>query len=352
MPRALVTGANGHVGSNLVRDLLDHGWDVVPFVRKSSDLTGLSGLDLQMRYGDILDKESVDAAMEDFDCVFHTAAVYRVWAKDPAEIIRPALEGSEHVIAAAGAKGVKRVVYTSSVVAVGPSSSDTPRTAEDWNEGYESPYVTAKTDAERASHRLADEHGVEMVVVNPGLVLGQLDYRITPSTEGFAAIVSGEGQYLVGGTNAVSVRDVATGHRLAAEKGRPGERYILAGPDNVSTKDYHLKVDALTGSSSQDLTWAPSFVPHVMAFFMEMGAGITGGKPKFTRAMIRDYTTNPYWWFDIEKSRTELGYEPMGLDEVIAESVSWLVHIGAAPPVRQGALRLKFPPKEWWPAPK
>lgn len=119
MTQALVTGANGHIGSNLVRELLDHGYAVVAFVRDGADLRGLDGLDVTLVRGDILDEEACEPAAVECDYVFHLAAPYLTWARDPSTIIDPAVRGTENVLRAAKKRGVKRVVVTGSCNAVG-----------------------------------------------------------------------------------------------------------------------------------------------------------------------------------------------------------------------------------------
>ena len=216
MTRVLITGANGHLGANTVRSLLKRGYEVVPFVRRNSDLRGLSDLNLEYRYGDIMDGGSLTEAAQECDIIIHSATVFRMWAKDPNDIIQPALVGTRNVFSAAQQVAIKRVIYTSSVVAVG--LSDDPqslRTSIQWNEDPNGPYNLAKTRSEQEAWRLADEYQIPMIALCPGTMLGPHDYRITPSTELIRDYVNGTGQTFNAGLSYVDVRDAAEVHVLA-----------------------------------------------------------------------------------------------------------------------------------------
>lgn len=192
MNRILVTGANGHIGAKIVRSLLKHGYEVVPFVRTTSDLRGLAPLNLTYAYGDVMDESSLLAAAEGCEAIIHTAAVYRYWAKDPEEIMKPALDGTRNMFNAAKKVGVKRIIYTSSVWAVGLSTApDMLRTTKDWNTDSQNPYEVAKTQSEQVAWQMADEFGIPMIAICPNGVLGPYDFRPTPSTVGFRDLVNG-----------------------------------------------------------------------------------------------------------------------------------------------------------------
>src|SRR5688572_22528103 len=153
--RVLVTGANGHIGNHVVRELISARHDPVPFVRKSSDVSGLKDLGLTLHYGDVQDRSSLEAAARGCDAIIHLAAVYAMRPKTAEEIMRPAVEGTENILQVAKAIGAKRVVYTSSVVAVGYSSTPAVRSERDWNEDPQVPYFRAKTQSERQAWQLS-----------------------------------------------------------------------------------------------------------------------------------------------------------------------------------------------------
>jgi dihydroflavonol-4-reductase len=345
MPRAIVTGANGHVGAHLIRELLARGYEIVAFVRRSSDLTGLEGLDIELRYGDVLDADSLLAAAEGCDVMFHTAAVYRTWARSADEVMAPALEGTRNAFAAAREHAIGRIVYTSSVVAIGNAHSpDAPRSGKDWNDDPSSVYYRAKTESEREAHRLAEETGIELVAVCPGVVLGSLDYRITPSTDIVRGVVNRTMFTWNGGINVVSAADVARVHALAAEKGVPGHRYP-AGGANLTVRELGARLREMTGVKPRHLG-GPRWLSYVLAAIMELGARIVGKQPMATRALARDMSGR-YGYLDIEETRA-LGFEPTPLDAVLDETLCWLVHLGELRPRVARNLGDRFRPQAGW----
>ena len=185
-------------------------------VRESSDLRGLEGVDVERKHGDILDAESVRAAARGAQSVFNVAAVYATSGHSVEEIMRPAVEGTENVLRAAAAEGVERVVQTSTTGAIGFSHSpEIVLNETHWNDDPQMTYFVAKTKSERLAWQIADELDIDMVTVNPTGILGQYDYRITPSTSLVRGFLEGSSMSVQGGVNIVDVRDVARGHLLA-----------------------------------------------------------------------------------------------------------------------------------------
>lgn len=318
MPRALVTGANGHIGSNLVRELLEHGYVVVAFVREGADLRGLDGLDVTLARGDVLDAKTVEPAAVGCDYVFHTAAPYVTWARDPSTIIEPAVRGTENVLRAAKKGAVKRVVVTGSCNAVG-FTRDKPLDETSWRERATSPYLRAKLEQERRAREIAKELDLDVVTVLPTTVIGPHDYRKTPTTAPFVDAFCGKGPVPFP-MNLVDVRDVATGHRLAAEKGRRGERYLLGG-DNVDLPTLANLIEKYTGKKpARGLP--PAWVLRVVAVGAEAFAAISGKPPMITRALLDD-VAGGVPLFTIDKAKTELGYAPRSGDDAIAATVEW-----------------------------
>lgn len=326
MPTALVTGANGHLGANLVRELIAGGWKVVAFVRVSSDLTALEGLDLTLRYGDILDRDSLDRAMEGIDVLFHAAAVYRNWTADPKAMLRPAIEGTENVLRAAALAGVDRVIATSSCNAVGFTDDPSkPLDETTWNTELHLPYVEGKVRAERLAWELAEELGLELITMLPTGILGPHDHRITPTTAYLRDALAGKGPVLAGSSNMVHVADVARAHVLAAACGTPGERYLVGGP-NVS--DMHLAdlIAQRTGRRPMILA-APRWLLMGIAAVVEGFASLTGAEPTLTRAMVRT-AAGRHVCFDTSKATRELGFTARGPGEVIDATQAWLQRTG------------------------
>jgi dihydroflavonol-4-reductase len=330
---ALITGANGHIGSNLVRELLDHDYDVRAMVRTTSDTRGIDDLDIELRHGDIVDSTAVHEAVDGVDVVFHLAAPYRTWARDVQEIIRPAVEGTRNVLEAASDSGVDLVVATSSCNAVGFADDENePRNEQHWNESTRAPYFRAKAEAERLGFEWAEELGVDFLTVLPTGVLGRYDYRGTPTTQPVVAAMNGKGPVPFA-MNAIDVRDVATGHRLAAEKGKPGERYLLGG-DNHSADEVADVIEGLTGARPS-VGLPPVFLLKIVATITETFGRFTGNPPPISRAEIRDAAgKSPV--FDCTKARTELGLAPAPMPAVMQETFDWAAEMGWLSPKVRG----------------
>ena len=232
--RVLVTGANGHVGYTLCQHLVANGYSVRASIRNpdnAATASPLEALGCDIVGLDILDESQFVAAMDGVAGTFHVAAAYKNVPKNPElEVIRPAVVGARNAVAAAAKVGVQRLVLTSSAVAIGPGRiGELPRTEADWNDSAKLPYAIAKTRAEREAWQLAEELNVDVVSVNPPIVVGPGFHRHTESTMIF--------QHLIDGTfpavplwyaSTVDARDVATGQRLAFEQADAKGRYILS----------------------------------------------------------------------------------------------------------------------------
>lgn len=324
--RALVTGASGHIGANLVRDLVEHGYTVRAFVRAKSDTRGLDGLDVERVTGDVLDPTSVERACEGCSLVFHAGAPYVTWARDPSTIVEPAVRGTENVLRAAKAAGVRRVVVTSSCNAVGFTKGERldERT---WNERATSPYMRAKLEQERRADALAAELDLDVVKVLPTGVLGPHDYRRTPTTGPFVDALVGKGPVPFP-MNLIDVRDVARGHVLAAERGRRGERYLLGG-ENVDVSTLASLVEKHTGRRPKE-GLPPAWVLRTVAAVSEAFAPLVGTAPPITRALLDDVDGGAPL-FDCGKARRELGLEPRGAEEVVVSVIAWARQMGWMP---------------------
>ena len=349
MTRVLVTGANGHVGADLVRSLIKKGYVVAPFVRPTSDLRGLTGLDLAYIYGDVQDGDSLMKAAEGCEAIIHCAAVYRTWAKDPDEIMQPAVAGTRNVFAAARQAGVKRLVYTSSIAAVGTSSNpSTLLSAGDWDDRAQLPYNIAKTRSEREAWKLADEYSLPMISLCPGFVLGRYDYRITPSMETIQGFLNGTGITAEGGFSYVDVRDVAEIHALAVEHGEPGQRYIVTA-HNIRLRAMADRVNRETGINVRHLG-GPRWVAGLFAGLMEAAARVTKRKPYLTRAVVNDVVQR-YYWYDASPTWAAFGHEPIGMEEMLRDTISWLVFSGTLRQDVAAQLAPDFAPDEEWAGP-
>ncbi len=340
--RVCVTGASGHIGANIVHELVSRGHDVSVSVRSRARLRATVGLDLRVHEGDVLDAASLRPALEGAEILFHAAAVYKSWTRDPEEMRRTAVEGTKNALRAAKDAGVRRVVHTSSCNAVG-FAKDLAKPFDEtvWNDTPHLPYVRAKVDSEKVAHALADELGLDLVAVLPTGVVGRFDYGPTPSTKNFVDILNRKAP--IGfPVNLVDVRDVALGHVLAAEKGKPGERYLLGG-ENADVERLARVVREETGVEPK-VGLPPAWVLASVATIGELVASVTGKEPPLTRAMVREIVESKGIVFDCSKAKRELGFEPRKLDEVVREAARWAAFAGFV----DAGIAEKLPPDPSW----
>lgn len=326
--RALVTGANGHIGSHVVRHCLADGIEAVAFVRAKSDQRALAGLDVERRVGDLLDADSLRRACEGVELVFHVASPHRNFARDPETIVRPAVVGTRNVLDAARAAGVRRVVVTSSGAAVG----FTDDLAKPLDEGHfltvaESPYTRAKIEAEALARKEAEVGGLEVVITNPSGVFGPRDYRITPASSALVGLLQGDPSFL--GVCVTDVRDVAAGHVLAARLGKSGRRYLLTG-DRLRPDEVSAHFAAVAGVRPPTLR-PPRFLLSFLAGRMEKKAAAADTDAGLTRSQVAD-VYGRHLLYDSTRARTELGAGFRPADDVLRDAFRWLLFMDALKP--------------------
>jgi dihydroflavonol-4-reductase len=339
MKPTLVTGANGHLGNNLCRQLVARGERVRAMIRASADAAPLAGLDLEIVRGDIMDPASTARAVDGCGRLYHTAAGFLMWSKDPErDIIRPSVDGTRNVLEAAVRAGVEKVVYTSSSGTIGHADSPTAR----WNETrpYPTPhthYLRGKIAAEQEAFAIARKSGLAMVSIHPGLILGPRFWKPSESVAQVVQFVNqGAPVYFDGGFSVVDVDDVARGAVLAMEKGRSGERYILAG-DNVTVKQLFDLMAELTGLKAPSLR-LPVPVVRALATALELVSKLTGSRPMLDRSQVDEFA-GKYAYFDSSKAERELGYTHLPARDTLRRTVAWIVERGMVPAKRRGALR-------------
>ena len=260
--KAFVTGATGFLGSHVARVLADQGADLRLLVRATSNLRNLQGLKAETATGDLRDAGSLEKAMSGCDTVFHVAADYRLWVRDPGEMYRSNVEGTRAILEAARKNGVRRVVYTSSVATMGftenghPADEDSPVSLADMI-GH---YKRSKFMAEQIALE-AGRSGLHVVTVNPTTPVGEQDVKPTPTGRIVVDFLKRKfPAYVETGLNLVDVRECARGHVAALEKGKAGERYILGG-ENLTLKQILDKLAMITGLPSPKVK-----LPYVFAF--------------------------------------------------------------------------------------
>lgn len=339
--RVLVTGANGHIGSHVVRQCQQQGHMVRAFVRPGADCRGLQGLDPEYAEGDIMDAGAVSRAAEGMDAIIHMAAVYRTMAKNADDIVAPAIQGAENVFQAASEHGVKRVVYTSSAASVGFSYDPQElRTGDDWNNDPHNPYYQAKTYSEQRAQALSKEHGIHLVVICPTLVLGPGDYRVTPSNQLVRDWLNGVGQTYRGGLNLVDVRDVAAAHVAALTKGENGRRYIV-GSENLTVKEVGKLMQKLTGRKPLHIGLGRG--PMLWsAKWTERLCNTLGTRPPITYDLIYEVSER-YAYFDTSEANRTFGITPRSTESALRDAIAWLIHLGKVKPAIAEKLKEQFP---------
>lgn len=349
--KVFVTGGTGFIGTRLVEALIDRGETIRVLSRRadpklppafdrqdggpwppigaSSSMSDRWAERVELVRGDISDRDSLVRGMEGCSRVFHLAAYAKNWARDPQTYFDVNVQGMRNVLDAAGELGVERVVCTSSIVTLGPTppgvvgDEDTPRITD----RYYTEYEESKTVAEREALRHAQE-GLPVVVVNPTRVFGPghlsegnaLSRLIDEYDRGRMPFLLGRGLNV---GNYVLVDDVAQGHILAMEKGRPGQRYILGG-ENVSLRDLLRMVDRVSGKRHLHL---PTFriVALLFAEFQKKRAEWLDVYPRITPGWVKTFLVD--WAHSSEKARRELGYRPTPLVEAVRITYEWLQQI-------------------------
>jgi dihydroflavonol-4-reductase len=327
--KTLITGANGHIGSNIARRLLDDNREVKAMVREKSDLRGLYGLDVEIVKGDVLDPSSLQKVVKGCDSIYHTAAIVSNTDDDGDLTIRTAVNGTRNLLDAVSGISIDKLVYTSSIATLGAGRSasnlgDESNRNEMAAGQYKNAYTTAKIESEEIASRLGEERDIPIVFVNPSTVLGAYDFKMTPSNRLIYDFLTTGPKFhcRAGGLNIVDVKDVATGHLLAEKKGRIGERYILGG-DNISLFKLYRTMSRLTGRRPPYVKLTKS-VLMLRASVVELISRLTGKQPGVTREDLQKFPI-VYWFFDCTKARKELGYHPIPYRQVLGNAIVWFI---------------------------
>lgn len=325
--KCFVTGASGFIGANLVHELVARGHEVKALVRRTSDLRGLRGARFERVEGDVTEAEVLGRAMQGCDWCFHAAASYHLWLPDYAPMYRANVEGTRTVLEAAAAAGCGRIVYTSTVGCIGlpknvngqivPTDESTPVSESQMS----NPYKRSKWQAEQVALELARK-GLPIVIVNPSAPVGPRDVKPTPTGQVIVDFLNrAMPAYLDTGLNYVHVRDVATGHILAAEKGRIGERYILGnGEGNWTMQKSFSVLEEITGVAGPKVR-IPLFVALGAAHVDEMVSRFSGKPPKAPLAGVR--MAKYKMFFSPAKAVRELGLPQTPPRQALADAVGW-----------------------------
>jgi len=317
----LVTGASGFIGGRIVHALAERGERIRILIRPGANLTGLAGTDYQIAVGDVLDKESIRAAVRGCRRIYHAAAVYTLWSRTPGHIYQVNVEGTRNMLRAAMAAKVERVVYTSSVATIGLpgdglGSEATPVSLQDMAGDYKRSKFLAESVAFDFIRR-----GAPVVIVNPTFPVGCGDLKPTPTGEVIVRFLRrGMPAYLDTGLNVVDADDVARGHLLAAERGRIGQRYIL-GNRNMTLKEIFQVLATITGLPEPRIRLP--FYP--VLFFAGLDAALAKLMPRRTPVAAPEGVrmARKKMFVDPTKAVKELGLPQSPADKALEKSVNW-----------------------------
>ena len=332
MRQAFITGATGFVGAAVARALVDRGWSVRALARAGSDRRNLAGLPLEVVTGDLRDPGSYAPALEGCATVFHVAADYRLWAPNPDDLYAINVEGTRGLLTAAERAGVARIVYTSSVATLrlgtGEAIADeTSIAAVDDMIGH---YKRSKFLGEELVRNWFAAAAAKrwVVIVNPSTPVGPGDVKPTPTGQIVLDAAAGRTPaYVDTGLNIAHVDDIARGHLLALERGRPGERYILGGA-NLTLREILTQVTRIAGRRPPRIR-LPHEVVLPIAHVAEAWARLTGGSTRITVEGVRMSRKRMY--FSSAKAIRELGYTWRDPAIAFQDAVRWFRDAGYLP---------------------
>jgi dihydroflavonol-4-reductase len=314
---ALVTGAAGFLGWHLARVLQQQGIAVRCLARSGSKV---NDLEVEIATGDLRDAASLQRAVAGCDYVFHAAADYRLWAKDPRELYASNVEGTRNILTAAQRAGVRRVVYTSTVGCIGvPPGGIGDETVPVTLEEMSGDYKRSKFLAEQVALEFAAA-GQDIVIVNPTAPIGDHDVKPTPTGKIVLDFLNGDmPAFIDTGLNVIDASECAEGHWLACERGRQGERYIL-GSENLTLAQILQRLAQITGRKAPRVQ-LPYAVAYMAGVFSTGWAQVTGRPPRVPMEAVR--MARKKMWVSHDKARRELGFEPGAADVGLRRAVEW-----------------------------
>ncbi len=322
MPTVFITGATGFIGGHLVRRLCNRGYQVRALARPSSCHNTLKSLPVELFQGDLNSLSIIRKAMHGCNMVFHAAADYRLWTRQPSEMYATNVDGTRNILQTALDLGVEKVVYTSTVGTIGLSDGPIPVDETtflqfDSRTGH---YKKSKFLAEQEAIQFA-QRGLPVVIVNPSAPIGSHDWKPTPTGKMILDFLNRRmPMYLDTGLNLVDAEDVAEGHLLAAQYGRVGERYIL-GNENLSLKQIFTLLSEITSIPPPRIR-CPYSVALAAAWISGGFTRLSGGKePRVPREGV--YMARKFMFFDSKKATQELGFRPGTVRSALRKAVQW-----------------------------
>jgi UDP-glucose 4-epimerase len=335
--KILVTGGSGLIGSHLVESLVADGENVRCFVRTTSNLSFISNLDIDIVYGDLKDFESLRKATEGIDIVYHLAAISRLHLNMPLQEYQAVnVEGTRNVLEASRIAGVKKIIYTSSIEAVGPTQDGGPFN-EETEPNPTNNYGETKLGGERVARKYYKDYGMNVIIVRPPMIYGPRNLLLVKRlfriiNKGYYPIV-GDGKALM---EFCYVKNEVYGIRLAGERGKAGETYFISDERSYSTEEVVREIAKQLGVNLKifhipvPVAWGIGFSFEVLSKFFKFYPFMVRetGRPSFSRNTVK-WTSKSTWFCDISKAKRELGYRPpYTLSEGIRETIEWYRGIG------------------------
>ena len=326
----VVTGGTGFVGAAVVRCLVSAGHRVRVLARSGNPRRLLAGLPVEVVDGDLADATSLQRCLQGCRLLFHVAAMYALWARDRRLFYEVNVEGTRRILHAAAEAGVGRVVYTSTVGVVGipkdgrPGTEETPVGLADMVGDYK----RSKFLAEEVAREFARQ-GLPVVIVNPSAPVGPGDIKPTPTGKMIVDFLRGKmWGYLDTGLNLVDVDDVAAGHVLAAERGKPGERYILGGR-NLSLREIFDILGPIAGMRPPRIKVSADVIMPLARLSEWVADHLTGRPPLVAVDAVN--MARKWMFFDAGKAVRNLGMPQSPVEDALAGAVRWFRTNGYAP---------------------
>lgn len=326
--KAFVTGATGFIGASIARELLKDGSEVRALVRPGSDRRNLAGLDIEIREGDLSDRDGLLRGMAGCQTLFHAAADYRLWTRTPATMYEANVGGTGNILSAALAAGLEKVVYTSSVGTLGNPGDGIPgdeRTPVSFGQMV-GDYKKSKYLAERAAESFLAK-GLPLVIVNPSTPVGPMDIKPTPTGKIIVDFLNGKmPAYLDTGLNLMDVETCARGHILAAQRGKVGEKYVL-GCENLTLARIFALLSEITGLKAPRVR-LPYYPILLAAYANQALSALTGKEPLIPLAGVQ--MAKKFMYFDQSKAVAELGLPLTPVKGSLERAVEWFRSQGYA----------------------
>ncbi len=324
MAKVLITGATGFIGNHVTRLCVEKGDEVRVMVMPGEDRSPLNGMDVEFVEGNLLDPDSLVRAVQGIEQLYHLAALFAIWTRDPDLHFKINVDGARSMLEAASASGVEKIVFTSSVAAIGIVGNGgyaTEKTAfNSWP--WASEYILSKFISHQMVKGMVSE-GLPVTIVMPGMPFGPGDRMPTPTGTMILRTLKGKMKnYWDGGVCAVDVRDVAAGHVLAMEKGRIGESYILANKEgNMPNRQFLQMVGEIAGVPDVAKTEVSGKVMLRVAKLAEMLSKLTGRAPMTTYKNTMYVLQHGY--VDPAKAIAELGLPQTPIETAVTDSIQW-----------------------------